>query len=125
MWFKTKCLELVLRDAALVKEGSQPVYVIGVNPAPSGDRVGTGLPVKLITAEEHDMLATYLPKRLNDHLCRQLYARPASPGLRWAFFRNYILYIYIGSTQPRAIHPLPNAKDVYSPPYPLPCLCSS
>ena len=34
-------------------------------------------------------------------------------------------YIYIGSTQPRAVHPLPNAKDVYSPPYPLPCLCSS
>ena len=39
---------------------------------------------------------------------------------------NYIyIYIYIGSTQPRAVHPLPNAKDVYSPPYPLPCLCSS
>ena len=43
------------------------------------------------------------------------------------FARNqYIhIYIYIGSTQPRAVHPLPNAKDVYSPPYPLPCLCFS
>ena len=38
---------------------------------------------------------------------------------------NKIFRIYIGSTQPRAVHPLPNAKDVYSPPYPLPCLCTS
>ena len=36
-----------------------------------------------------------------------------------------MLYIYIGSIQPKAVHPLPNAKDVYLLPCPLPCSFSS
>ena len=43
----------------------------------------------------------------------------------WYFTCPHGLFQMYVSTQPRAVHPLPNAKDVYCPPYPLPYLCSS
>ena len=51
------------------------------------------------------------------------------PLVHLCFTFLYILItwncIYIGSIQPRAVHPLPNAEDVYLLQYLLPCFCSS